>query len=71
MCRFGSRQTQTVTAMLLRWQQTQMVGVLDGSQSTREMSGLGVRRGNGWSSLGMMGEDTNDILDPEYNDNAD
>ena len=48
-----------------------MVGVLDGSQSTQEMLGLDVKRGNGWLSLGMMGEDTNDILDPEYNNNTD
>ena len=48
-----------------------MVGVLDGSQSTQEMLGSGVRRGSGWSSLGMMGEDTNDILDPKYNNDTD
>ena len=48
-----------------------MVGVLDGSQSAQEMLGSGVRRGNGWLSPGMMGEGTNDILDPEYNNDTD
>ena len=48
-----------------------MVGVLDGSQSVQEMSGSGVRRGSGWLSPRMMGEDTNDVLDPEYNNDTD
>ena len=56
-------------ASLLRWRQTQMVGALDGSQFVRET--WGARRESVLSEEGMMGEDSNDILDPEYNNDTD
>ena len=39
--------------------------------STQGVLGLGTRRGSGWLLLGIMGEDSNDILDPKYNNNTD
>ena len=57
-------------SMLLRWRGSLLVGALATSTFVREALAA---RGETWESMvdGLMGEDRNDIVDPEGNDNTD
>ena len=57
-------------SMLLRWRRSLLVGALGTSTFVREALAA---RGQTWESMmdELMGEDRNDVVDPEDNNNTD